>query len=286
MAKPIERAFGRINKQLAREKFNEIRHLGFPTSEIREKVREQMKKPVSLRSTVKAPEGYMLLDMDFRTAEVVALGYSSGDETMIKVLTEPDTQFARIDPGNPKKAVRIAYNENEGIPDAEHDPALLVSIDDPRILRNEDGSIKHPKRDLHWEFATALGGKPREKLDERVYRDGVVNVGNFSIPYGAAATLLERMLAVNAGSKPPEGTGDKMIESYKTRYPAANRFLEHMEHIVVDPGMYRSISGRVRHLFYNNLADVEGLSEYSRSGILSPLTRRFRVFSTKAGLVL
>ena len=403
VTKPIERAFAQINKQMARDKFYEIRGLGFSTAEVRKQVQDQIKKPVSLRSAVKAPDGYALVDMDLATAEVVALAYISGDADMIKVLTEPDTQFARIDVNNPKKAVRIAYNGNEGIPESEWDPALIVALDDPRILRKDDGSIVHPKRDLHYEFATSVAGKPREKLDENVWRSGVGKVGNFclaefeivitdqglvpiqdvklshllwdgvewvthdgvvcngeqevhfyqglwatdnhevwitdgrkitfgearieksdlarggqesahwneiqeastsrrckvydilnagprhrftcsgvlvsnSIPYGAAAPLLERMVEVNSGIKPPEGTGDKMIDSYKHRYPSANRFLEQMEYIVESPGVYRSVSGRVRHFFYDILEDVDGLTDFAKKGILSPLTRQARNF--------
>ncbi len=271
----MERAFERINVVLACE----TAQLEWNNPGVELEYEELMKKPVSLRSAVQAPEGWCLVDMDFKTAEIMALAYVSGDENMMRVLNEPDEQFARIDPEDPKAVVRICYNENEGIPEAEQDPALLVSVEDPRILRNADGSIRHPKRDLHWELGTAVSGFPREKLDERLFRDGVGKVGNFSIPYGSAETNLERMVEANTGKKPPEGTGAKMIESYKTRYPVASRLLESLELVPTQGnGTYRSISGRVRHFFLNNLEDVEGLSDYTRNGILSPLTRQARNF--------
>lgn len=216
--------------------------------------------------------------MDLKTAEVVALAYQSGDETMIRVLTEDDLQFARVDKDNPKKVVRIAYNENSGFPESEHDKSLLVAADDPRILRKSDGLVIHPKRDLHWEMAEAVAGKPREKLDERLYRDGCGKVGNFSIPYGASATLLERLIEVNTGIKPKEGTGDLMIETWSTRYPQAAQFQKEMAVCVETPGEWRSLSGRVRHFFYASLIEINDMKDNSRNKILTGLERQARNF--------
>ncbi len=215
---------------------------------------EHQDKPTSLRACVQAPPGWVIIDMDLKTAEIVALARYANDENMIRVLTEPDVQFARIDKENPKKVVRLCYNDNEGIPESEWDPALLVSPDDPRILRNPDGSILHPKRDLHWEMGTAVMGKPREKCDERMVRDGCGKCGNFSIPYGASPSLLERLIEANTGVKAPSGTGRAMIDTWNKRYPDCKRFLEEMEKVVELPGRWRSLSGRIRHF---NLGDAE-----------------------------
>jgi DNA polymerase I-like protein with 3'-5' exonuclease and polymerase domains len=111
-------------------------------------------------------------------------------------------------------------------------------------------------------------------LEERLYRDGLGKVGNFSIPYQASDTLLERMIEANTGIKPPEGTGQKMIEAHARRYPEATAFLKRMMATIEDPGYYRAISGRVRHFFYTNLGDLDGVSDYTREGILSPLKRQ------------
>ena len=235
-------------------------------------------KPVSIRSSAKAPDGCAFLDMDLKTAEVVALGNLSGDTNLQKVLTEPDRQFARTDKDDPKKAKRICYNENVNIPVENQDVSVLVSLDDPKLLRDSAGNLMHPLRDVHWEMAEEVAGKPRELLEERLFRDGVGKVGNFSIPYGAAATLLERMVEANTGIKPPEGTGQKMIDTHAARYPTATEFQLSLERTIEDPGYYRSISGRVRHFFYNNLGDVNGLSEYTLDGLLSGIKRQARNF--------
>jgi len=235
-------------------------------------------KPTSLRSAAEAPEGWALIDMDLQTAEVVALAYLSGDENMIRVLTEEDSQFGRIDKNNPKKVVRLGYNANSGYPQDAWDHSLIVAPDDPRLLRRADGSILHPKRDLHWEFGETVAGKSREKLDEEASRGGVGKVGNFSIPYGASGTALERLIEANTGKKPEPGTGDRMIQSYATRYPIAQQFLEWMERQVTDPGFYRALSGRVRHFAAGQVIDLEGLSEYTKKGILQGVNRQARNF--------
>lgn len=599
VTKPIERAFERVNLRMADGLRAEIDNQGRPKEEVDALVEAQIKKPISLRAVVKAPPGWCIVGMDLKTAEIVALAHISGDENMLKVLTEPDYQFARISKEDPKKVIRIGFNSNEGVPESEWDSSLLAGQDDPRILRNDVGNIISPRRDLHWEMATSVAGLPREKLDERMFRDGVGKISNFCIaegelvttkrgkipiervldcdllwdgvewvshegitcngrkvvhryqglwatdnhqiwtefgekisfgkarqskinlrrvedpgikdkgswvedisrnsgqtaesggrlflcpdgvrtvwreahervaeygegsvlempmqesaalwlrlchcentwcqirgdasalrtgyscifrelqgsghkgalqvssgvhalgcgkmaeygfqgigfrsgrqqralfkgqpsigrsyhefveqkkhevckyghcaaaseglsagdlhgcdvseisagwhecrghcgaasyessgrgsektcnvydilnagprrcytcsgvlvsnstPYGAAEALLERMVEASVGKRPPEGTGKKMLETYKTRYPTASRFLEEMELIPSQGGTYRSISGRVRHFFFNNLESVDGLSEYARNGILSPLTRQARNF--------
>lgn len=181
ITKPLEKGFERINNYLAAQKRLELEKEGVPNEEIEKQINLIIKKPVSLRSAVQAPEGWCLIDMDLKTAEVVALGYLSGDENMIKVLTEPDKQFARVSKDDPKKVVRIAYTENSRYPEAEKDPSLLCPETDERILRSADGSVIHPKRDLHWEMGEGVAQKPREKCDERMERDGCGKVGNFCL---------------------------------------------------------------------------------------------------------
>ncbi len=256
VTKPIEAAFARIQK-------------AYPA---------HAEKPATLRSVVEAPPGWCIIDMDLKTAEIVALAYQANDENMIRVLTEPDLQFARIDKDNPKKVARIAYNENSCFPESEFDQSLIVAASDPRILRKADNSIAHPKRDLHWEMAEAVAGKPREKLDERLYRDGCGKVGNFSIPYGASPTLIERLIEVNTGIKPKEGMGELTIKTWETRYPEAAKFQKYMAGLIENPGFWRSLSGRVRHFFMAELSDITDIKDYDRQNILSPLERQARNF--------
>jgi uracil-DNA glycosylase family 4 len=198
VTKPIEASFKRINERFTRELREHLESLSEDLVQDRAAVEAEIVRrtrlPHSLRANIQAPPGYAILDMDLKTAEVVSLAYQSGDSNMIKVLTEPDTQFARTDPSNPKIALRIGYNGNEGIPEDEWDAALLVPVDDPRFMRTDSGALIHPKRDLHWEMGTPVARKPREKCDERLVRDGVGKVGNFCISAGYKVLTKERGL--------------------------------------------------------------------------------------------
>lgn len=282
VTKPIEKGFERIAQAevaVLRKKYEAIPvENEADRNAIEAEIQRQMKKPTSLRANVQAPEGFCIIDMDLKTAEVVALAYQANDENMIRVLTEPDTQFARIDKENPKKVVRIAFNENENIPPEAWDESLIVSMNDPRILRHPDGSIMHPKRDLHWEMGCGVVGKPREKCDERLVRDGCGKVGNFSIPYGASAGSLNRLIEINTGIKPDDSTGKDMISAWCKRYAIADAFLQSMEGIVIKPGWWRSLSGRVRHFEYASIMDINEFSTYQKKGILQGLARQSRNF--------
>ena len=309
ITKPIERAFERINilavkseahkngAEVNAEQVKALRLLSDGTTKDKDRTDAMNKllsagheaaaidsfvrlvsKPISVRSAACAPEGHALVDMDLKTAEIVSLAYLSGDQNLMRVLTEPDLQFARVDKDNPKKAKRICYNDNVRLPESARDASLLIGMDDPSILRDAQGQIMHPLRDMHWELTEATAGKPRELLSEDTDRSGIGKVGNFSVPYGATGTLLERMIEANTGVKPPEGTGDKMILAHAEAYPTATDFQLRMERCIEDPGFYRSISGRVRHFFYTNLGDLSDLKDYTREGILSPLKRQARNF--------
>jgi hypothetical protein len=238
-------------------------------------------KPCSLRSCIQAPPGWAFIDMDLKTAEIVALAYTSGDTNLLNVLYAPDTQFAFLKKKDEKtgdvseKQVRIAYNEITKAPESKW-TVKLVDKDHEDLVRKADGSLVHPGRDLHWEFGEVVKLDLRENLDKEAHRGGIGKVGNFSIPYGATGGSLERLIEANTGKKPPVGTGDQMIEGYEKLYPTAWRFLLSMERIVEDPGYYRSVTGAVRHFYYNNLLDVHGLRDWTRKSILSPLTRQAR----------
>ena len=86
------------------------------------------------------------------------------------------------------------------------------------------------------------------------------------------------MIEANTGIKPPPGTGAKMLSAHAARYPTATDYQQRMEHTIENPGYFRAISGRVRHFYFNSLNDVDGLTDYTREGILSPLKRQARNF--------
>lgn len=228
-------------------------------------------KPYSLRSCVEAPEGWCFIDADLDTAEVISLAYIASDEEMIAVCTSPDLKFVRVHeeetiaagvPSLKFKGIFCARLENL------HGKEHLIHLDD-------SGNYVHPKRDMHWEMAEQLTGKPREELDDDLDRTAG-KVGMFSIPYGATANLLERMIESFTGTKPEPGTGDRLIEAYNTKFEGASYFLRTQEYKVEDPGYYRSVSGRVRHFHTPGVDMSEGMSDRLRKSILAPLLREAR----------
>lgn len=297
VSKPIEMAFKRVNAERAnacRARMTDDAKLNGREPDlavIEEKAREIQFAPVSIRSMVKAPKGECFVDADLVTAEVVGLGYLSGDKNLIAACESPDQQFGilrKVDvSGNVKeKPARICYIEDiSRIPKDAQDPSILVPEDHPDLVRI-DGKIVHPKRDVHWQMAESFTKMPREKLNKETHRGGG-KVGMFSIPYGAKAPLIERNIEVLTGVKPVEGTGAAIITAYETNFVTATQFLNEMALLPsgdrpdlimpgTPPGCYDSVSGRRRHFKYVEIKDLEGLTEWAKRNILDPMTREAR----------
>lgn len=165
------------------DNFNEIVNSLRETYGITENITIKDMVPAPLRWCFKAPEGYCFVDADYATAEVWSIAYLANDKKLISTLNDPDPQFAfKKMPDGSEKQVRIAYCDDivEFTEDAK-DPALLVDPNDPDLVRNNDGSLKHPKQDVHW---VAVENKfmlntPREKLNKKKTRDAAGKVANF-----------------------------------------------------------------------------------------------------------
>jgi uracil-DNA glycosylase family 4 len=188
-------------------------------------------KPDSLRSCVEAPEGWCFVDADLDVAEVLSLAYIAGDEDMIHMCLSEDPSFYTVDKDKAEEA-GIATFEQKGEYTVRSE--LLTGNLEAIILKDDDGNFIRPRRDMHWEMAEEMNQKPREELDEIVRMAG--KVGMFSIPYGAKGPLLERQIEMLSGGKPEEGTGEKLIEAYETKFKNAAAFLRRQERIVEDPG--------------------------------------------------
>lgn len=165
------------------DNFNEIVNSLRETYGITENITIKDMVPAPLRWCFKAPEGYCFVDADYATAEVWSIAYLANDKKLIATLNDPDPQFAfKKMPDGSEKQVRIAYCDDivEFTEDAK-DPTLLVDPNDPDLVRNNDGSLKHPKQDVHW---VAVENKfmlntPREKLNKKKTRDAAGKVANF-----------------------------------------------------------------------------------------------------------
>tara|TARA_B100000579_G_scaffold437938_1_gene470087 strand:+ start:6978 stop:10130 length:3153 start_codon:yes stop_codon:yes gene_type:complete len=244
--------------------------------------------PGSVRSCIQAPEAWCFVDADLDTAEVLSLAYISNDEGMIDMCHSEDKQFVLVDseackaqdvtPFVTKGTAMIRIEYADDYVEIPKDQQLKIYTTDFLKEHNMllDGKQSHPKRDMHWEMAEGMQGKSREVLDEDMDR-GAGKVGMFSIPYGAQENLLEREIETMTGQKPPEETGKRLMDAYEKKFPKATQFLKKQETIVLDPGFYRTVSGRVRHFHANLVRDViDGDESWGMRNLLSPLHRESR----------
>ena len=203
-------------------------------------------KPPSIRSCVKAPPGWCFVESDYQTAEIRGLAFISGDKNLIKIMTEPDQQYRQLKELNEKgepQYVRVSFDPELNIPESYNNvlgESLEFAVDD-------HGQYISPKADLHWSLAEMVTHKPREILDKDVERKGLGKVGNFSSAYRASPTTLERKIEQDTGVKPDEGVGQAVLDALRARQPIAVAFLEAMEEVPAEKGMWRAASGRVRH---------------------------------------
>lgn len=229
----------------------------------------------SIRSCVLAPPGWCFVESDYQTAEIRGLAFISGDKNLIDIVCNPDLNFAVT---KDEKKVRLAFPTEVFPAHAQEEyKHLLYDKADPILLRKEDGSLKHPKQDLHWSLAEMVHIKPREVLDEKKDR-GAAKVGNFSSAYGASASTLERKIEQDTGKKPEEGTGERLLSALEKRQPVAQDFLIKMERIPAKKGTYRAASGRLRHFISHGEKYLDILDEHLTSGLFKSMGREARNF--------
>lgn len=149
----------------------------------------------SIRSCVTAPAGYILVESDYATAEMVALAKISGDKDLQRILEEPDPEWAELKSGNVWGAkyvrVRFAATAQTGIPEHKHEATFILNlwkdgvhiavVTEDDLARNADGTVKHRGYDIHWSIAERIYERPREEMVEKVFRNAA-KVINFCAP--------------------------------------------------------------------------------------------------------
>lgn len=249
--------------------------------------REAAKVP-SIRSCVRAIAGWCIVESDYQTAEIRGLAYISGDLNLMRFMDEVDPSFGFVLVDGKKEAVRMYYEPESisGIVVAEQDPNCLMNlwtkgkwvrkVEQSELVMAKDGTLLHPKYDLHWSLAEMVYEQPREKMIAKLHR-GAGKVGNFSSAYGASDATLERKIESDTGKKPEPGTGKKLLEALARRQPVATEFLEMLEQVPAKIGHYVAASGR-RRRFYRHPHHVAGISGRTIRGHLSALGREARNF--------
>lgn len=155
------------------------------------------KKLPSIRSCVTAPEGYCLVEFDYKTAEMVALSKISYDLDLMRILEEPDPEWASLKGDNPYKIkqVRVAFSDpmESGIPVDKQNPDYIMNawkngknlgpVTEEMLARNADGSVKHSGYDIHWSIAERIYEDGREMMDADIQR-AAGKVINFCLATG------------------------------------------------------------------------------------------------------
>ncbi len=238
----------------------------------------------SIRSVVRAPAGWCLVESDYQTAEIRGMAYISGDVNLMRLMNDPDPEWAFTKDG---KKVRVAYEtfEMSGIPTAKQNKGYILKrmeggkvvaeYTEDDLLRNEAGEVVHCRYDLHWSIAEWTYEMPREEMLEKVHR-AAGKVLNFSSAYGASPASLERKIESDTGVKPVEGTGQKGLDAIAARQPRATEFLEEMQSTPAMKGWYRAASGRIRHCVMHDRSS--GVGYRQRNSIESATGRELRNF--------
>lgn len=149
----------------------------------------------SIRACVKAPDGWVMVESDYATAEMVALWKISGCEGLGRILGEPDPEWVYLREGNKYEAekVRVGFADPSitGVPESARSDKFImhvwengnclgpVSEDD--LLRDEDGNPVHTKHDIHWSLIERTYGKFREVMNPKIDRSAA-KVINFCCP--------------------------------------------------------------------------------------------------------
>lgn len=274
----------RIQRSIVRA-INEAHELGELPDDLLRWVGEE--NIPSVRSCFKAINGQVLVESDLKTAEMFGLAYISGDRSLMRILEEPDPEWAVLKPERFGPYTRVCYSPTQetGIPFAKQNPDYIMSVwkngefvgkvTEDDLERNPDGSVKHRNFDIHWSVVERTYERPREEMVEKIHRNAG-KVLNFSSAYGASAASLDRKIESDTGVKPEPGTGQKGLEAIAARQPRATQFLEEMAEIPSRGGYYRAASGRIRHCVVHG--DNVEVGWRTRQSIESALGREFRNF--------
>lgn len=194
------------------------------------------KAPPSMRTMVKAPEGYKIIEADFKQAELFVLAGLSGDKVMMEALTTPGKDLHDITTIS-SFSVKCFTKEGKEI-DTSEDLELLA-------LAKTD----HKAHDAILSSITYVlpNGK---KLTRSEFKKGLRTAGkavNFGISYGRGAAAIAGQIEVETGVKLAESVVQQAIDGWKNKFKVAWAFIERHQMMAVDPGYVENPWGRRRY---------------------------------------
>lgn len=191
------------------------------------------KVPKSIRSVVKPPEGWMLIEADFSQAELFVLAYVSGDENMIAALTTPGIDL------HTKTAVG-SFGMFRHLPDGTEVTEAMA--------KSWAGSNKaeYEKLESTFLYRTSTG----KVLTHSEFKDSIrvaAKAINFGIPYGRGAAAIATQIEAWTGNPVNVQDIQNALDGWKRTYSKAWAYMVKCHNDVVQQGYVESPWGRRRY---------------------------------------
>lgn len=206
-----------------------------PTAEAKKKI------PASIKTVIIPEPGHVLIEGDWKQAELFVLAYLSGDSNMVTALTTPGKDLHDI------TTIR-SFNIKVSYPDGRE----VVEQDLLDLAKKDKKAFKRLQETLLY---TDQRGKimDRETFKETIRVSGK-NIG-FGIPYGRGAEAIAIQVKAETGSDKTiqelQAEIQRGIDLWKNElYPAAWQYMLQCSRAVTDPGYLVNPWGRVRPFPY------------------------------------
>lgn len=191
------------------------------------------KTPASMRSIVKPPDGWMLIEGDFSQAELFVLAYLSGDQAMITALTTPGVDMhtkTAIGSFGLKRlhADGSLMEEKRAIEIATRDLGEFEEMEKGFTYIAQDGQVMN-----HSEFKSSV----------RVAAKSI----NFGIPYGRGAAAIATQIEAATNKPTPVEKIQTALDEWKRLFHRAWAFMTKCHQEVVNQGYVESPWGRRRY---------------------------------------
>lgn len=222
------------------------------------------KKPYCIRSVFVASPGHVLVQADYKQAELLTLAVVSGDQKFWKTLTESPTYKTLVRPDGKRYWLHPSYVRGMDVKEGDVIPrgALIGEYSNERgqwvgARFDEDLTVATARwsRDLHAERAIAgfqmpysgfLHGPPKPFVengfeDRRVAAKTV----NFGIPYGRGASAIAREVR-QEGVMLADTDAQTMIDGFLAEFDLVRLFLDKCKWCATNLGYVVNALGRVR----------------------------------------
>lgn len=237
--------------------------------------------PPSIRTIVVPPEGWILMEGDFKQAELFTLANISGDQNMLRLLTTPGLD---LHDSTTVTSFGMRMVDESGKEVTEDDLVALAT----RIGADSDEFTHYMKAMTYVQIDGKVLTRSDFKAGPRINAKSL----NFGIPYGRGAKACALMIKAETGTPTPlrelENQCERMIDAWKNvTFPTAWAYLEGCHRAVYDPGYvenpwgfrktFHVRKGEVRRDFEREAGNLPIQSTVAQTvNIAADLIRRYR----------